>query len=245
MKNLKVMLTLGSSFLLTFSLLQAQNIIDQAVGFYSNGELVNGSHLDDEGKGFIKLFRERDRAWGTQELVTVITETASTLKENFPDSEHLQIGDLGQEKGGKITRHSSHQNGLDVDIVYYRENRQEQDLNEVDGFIEQFVVNGKLTPNFDLERNWALIKMLGHNPLVARMFVDPVIKKSLCNYAKMEKDFLDHTEALRKLRPLTGHADHVHVRLNCPENSTRCIKQDPPSEGSGCQEVRIKLISEI
>lgn len=237
MKNLKISITLGCSLLLSVANLNAQNILDQAIGFYSEGSLLNASHLNDEGEGFIKLFRERDRAWGTNELVTLIADTAQMMKEAYPDTEHLQIGDLGQKTGGKITRHSSHQNGLDVDIVYYRENHQEQGLNETDGFVEQFVVNGKLTPNFDLERNWALIKSLGHNPKVGRMFVDPVIKKSLCAYAKAEKDFLDHTEALRKVRPLTGHADHVHVRLNCPESSSRCVKQDPPAEGSGCRDI--------
>lgn len=234
-KKILVAATLGSGFTLT--LLQAQNIPEQSINFYSNGSLINPNQLENEGDGFIKLFRERDRAWGTAELVSLISETAKNMKQLFPDSEHLQIGDLGQKTGGQITRHSSHQNGLDVDIVYYRENHQEQDLNETDGFVENFVVNGKLTPNFDIERNWALVKALGNNPKVARMFVDPVIKKSLCRFAKIEKELIDNIQALRKVRPLTGHADHVHVRLNCPPTSPRCKKQDPPSEGSGCSEV--------
>lgn len=237
MKNFKILITLGCSLLLTLSTLHAYNISEQAVGFYSKGSLLNASHLQDDGEGFIKLFRDRDRAWGTEELVNLVTETAKALKVIYPDSEHLQIGDIGQKMGGLITRHGSHQNGLDVDIVYFRENRQEQDLNETDGFVELFVVNGKLTPNFDLERNWTMVKLLGNNPKVARMFVDPVIKKSLCLYGKDTKDLVDNVEALRKLRPLKGHADHIHVRLNCPETSIRCIKQDPPAEGSGCDEV--------
>jgi penicillin-insensitive murein endopeptidase len=215
----------------------ASSLGEQSIGFYANGSLKNPNNLGLEGEGFVKLFRNRDRAWGNDQLIDVITETALMLKKTFPYSERIQVGDLSQKIGGKISGHNSHQNGLDVDLVYFRVNHQEQEVNQTNGFSERFVFDGKLTANFDLERNWAFVKLLASKQNVQRIFMDPIIKKAFCDFAKMENEYDQNTEVLRKFRPLAHHDDHIHVRLLCPEGSKECTPQEAPPIGSGCDSI--------
>ena len=61
------------------------------------------------------------------------------------------------------------------------------------------------------ERQIALLRLAARDTLVDRIFVNPVIKATLCRR-------LPQTEHawLGKLRPWFAHDDHFHVRLNCP-----------------------------
>src|SRR5690606_28371648 len=136
--------------------------------------------------------------------------------------------------GGDISGHASHENGLDVDIAYFRNDHSEQDPEITSGFIERFVRNGKLSANFDLERNWTFIKALTRTGRISRIFTDRVIKNALCRYAESLGELKTEEEALRRLRHWPNHTDHWHVRLTCPEKSPRCKAQDDPPPGSGC-----------
>jgi penicillin-insensitive murein endopeptidase len=69
---------------------------------------------------------------------------------------------------------------------------------------------------------------------VNRLFVDIAIKKKLCDYAKSKNEFDSQAETLRRLRVWENHSDHVHVRINCPLNGTKCITQEAPPIGQGC-----------
>ena len=156
----------------------------------------------------------------------------------FPEGERLQIGDCAAQHGGKITKHDSHQNGLDSDIVYLRHDHREQDPYLVEGFDEKFVINRILSSNFDIERNWLLLKNVNQIAQVNRIFVDPVIKKTFCTYAAEKNILIENREFLRKFRPLEGHEDHFHLRLKCPATNLRCQQQEDPPEGDGCLEVQ-------
>jgi len=226
--------------------------VEQATGSYNKGRLKNASQLKPSGPGYILLFPERDRAYGTEELVTTVETVAASMAQSFPDGERLQVGDLSARLGGYVSGHGSHQNGLDVDFSYFRMNHQEQDFDDVPGlellnllsgeirfwgFDEEFVIEGKLSSNFDLQRNWEFFKMLVATTRINRMFVDPVIKASLCSYSQTQGDF--NEETLRHLRPWPNHGDHSHVRLLCPEASKNCVPQAEIEPGSGCGEVQV------
>jgi penicillin-insensitive murein endopeptidase len=255
MKNLKIIfifLIIFSSHFLSLALSYSfeypktankneplNNTLEQSLGFYSKGELLNPNLIDNFGFGFIKLFPSRDRGYGSFELITVLRYVSQKIAQKFPNGERLQIGDMSAIHGGFISGHASHQNGLDVDLVYFRNNHKEQDVSIETGFIENFVYQNKISKNFDIKRNWELIVALYETRLVQRAFVDPVIKKTLCNYVKNKKIFDKETtkEALRILRPYPNHADHIHVRLYCPKYSTQCIPQEDPPAGDGCNEI--------
>jgi penicillin-insensitive murein endopeptidase len=212
---------------------------DQSSGQPDAGFLRNASALKSEGKGYVKLFRSRERQYGSSELVQLIEQVSAEMSQVKPCDqvlcERLQVGDLSQQKGGDIDRHGSHENGLDVDLVYFRTNHREQSLNETDGFTENFVQNNRVTKNFDLQRNWIFLKTIVSSGIVNRMFVDPVIKKTYCDlYQEQSKSDDLVKETLRRMRVLEEHGDHVHVRILCPKNSPLCTEQAPPPEGTGC-----------
>lgn len=215
----------------------------QVLGFYSHGEMVGATSLSEQGVGFVGLFRQRKRHFGSQGLVELIQSVASEITSSFPLGERLQIGDISAEHGRFIDGHASHQNGLDVDIAYFRTDHQEQ-AREVEGFPLHFVKNGKLTSDFDLSRNFTLVEAFLKSGRVNRMFVDPVIKKSMCDYAKKENRWSESIPLLRRLRPLENHANHIHVRMTCPKESTKCEVQEDMPDGSGCYMVSLDILND-
>jgi penicillin-insensitive murein endopeptidase len=73
-----------------------------------------------------------------------------------------------------------------------------------------------------------LLALAAADPAVDRIFVDPAIKKLMCEgpYAKAPWQ--------SRLRPWWNHHDHFHVRLACPPDSPQCVPQEPiPNDGCG------------
>jgi penicillin-insensitive murein endopeptidase len=211
----------------------------QAFGHYDRGTLAKPDALKDEGDGYLKLFRQRDRAYGTLDLVTLVGEAAQALRKDYPAVERLQIGDVSAKLGGPVGGHGSHQNGLDVDVVFLRRDRREMNprsarANET-GFDEDFVdAKGRISSNFDTEANWRLIELLVSTGRVDRIFVDQNIKREFCEYAAAKGRRADWTETLRKLRHWENHQDHLHLRLTCPASSNECKTTPPIPAGDGC-----------
>ena len=209
---------------------------DQVGGFYSrDGRLQEAAQLPEVGVGFVKLFLPRDRAFGSTDLVGLIQEVAAALREVFPVGSRLQVGDLSAERGGKISLHSSHQNGLDVDLRFFGVDGREQDPSLVNGFDERFVRGGRVTDNFDREQNWELVSHLVGSGKVQRIFIDPAIKREFCRRAGTSSEV---DEVLRRLRPYPNHDDHIHVRLYCPAGNPRCVSQAEVEAGTGCSRRR-------
>jgi penicillin-insensitive murein endopeptidase len=208
----------------------------EPIGFYSDGSLRNGVRLPDEGPGFMKLFLERNRNYGTQEILDLITKTTAAMDKKFPNTDRLQVGDVAKEGGGLMSDlHASHQNGLDVDVTYYRRNHVEQDIAHTNGFAEVMVIKDtRISKNFDTGRIWEFLKKLHQNGRVQRIFMDPVIKKELCRYATLLNETKQYTEVLRSLRPYPGHQDHMHIRLRCPTDAKECRAQEEVPPGTGC-----------
>jgi len=213
-----------------------------AIGFYSNGTIEAATKFPDASSGIIKIFRLRDRAYATATLVRTLTLAASAWRAEFPAGDRVQIGDIADSDGGSISGHASHQNGLDVDVAYLRTDRIERNpnTNGPNGFGESFVKDGVVTSNFDLQRNWAILRNLVARGNVGRIFVDPAIKGAFCRKAAVLDPKLSLTsrnEVLRRLRPYANHDDHFHLRIKCPTGHLKCIPQSEPPSGNGCAEV--------
>ena len=61
------------------------------------------------------------------------------------------------------------------------------------------------------------------------MFVNPAIKKWLCDNVKEDRAFLR-----KRSGPIMGHDDHFHVRLVCPADNPGCRNQPALAVDAGC-----------
>jgi hypothetical protein len=110
-----------------------------AAGLPWQGRLVGGVELEPEGEryytwDFVRR-RSPNRAWrrhGTERLVETLLAVIRSYAAANPDAPRVGVGDLSRPGGGEFgTRfgppgHASHQNGLDVDVYYPREDGREQ-----------------------------------------------------------------------------------------------------------------------
>ncbi|MBC7385040.1 MAG: penicillin-insensitive murein endopeptidase [Cryobacterium sp.] len=211
----------------------------QAFGGYVRGKLKNGDVLPASGEGVLKLFRARDRGYGTLDLLSLIKDAAHEIHRDLPATENVQVGDISARAGGRVGGHGSHQNGLDADIVFFKKNHRAMDPTvskpNVTGFDESFVDGkGRMTANFDVEANWRFIQLIVSTGRIDRIFVDEKIKKSFCEFAIAKGMRPEWTETLRKLRHWRNHRDHMHVRMSCPAKSDQCLTSAPIPTGDGC-----------
>lgn len=208
----------------------------QAVGYYSDGGmLINADDVLNRSNSIHKIFMQRDRSYGTRELVDFVVDLADEIQARYSVVEKLQVGDFANRHGGPaLPNHQSHQNGLDVDIVYLSNDHKLQGRSNP-YWTQYFVSRGKVTSNFNTSRNWEMMKYIVANADVGRIFVDPAIKTHLCSYARSIGEFSSNIEVLRRMRPLTKHHEtHLHLRLRCPDDDPDCVDQSEPPSGSGC-----------
>ena len=204
-------------------------------GFYANGSLEDAECLPESGEGYIQLLRDMDRIWGTEEIITMIRDTAAEMNTLYPDRDRLQVEDIAAKHGGRIEGHGSHTNGLDVDIQFYKKNGVEHDpIKTGEDYAPSMVTAGKVSDNFDVERNWEVMKTLHKHADIQRIFIDQKLKNQLCSYAKEKGEIQKYASVLRSLRHETNHQDHFHVRLRCPKDAKSCTPQADPSPGTGC-----------
>ncbi len=105
----------------------------RALGLPYAGRLVRGTQLPERGPHFETwdpIFKEipnREwRRWGTDELVRMVMRVQRRYAAAEPGELPMLVGDLSRPRGGDfgvtfgLVGHSSHQNGLDVDVYYPR-----------------------------------------------------------------------------------------------------------------------------
>lgn len=200
------------------------------VGGYAKGCIAGAVQLPADGPGWQAMRLSRDRHWGAPELVQYISALArSAAEDGWPG---LLVGDMGQPRGGPMmSGHASHQTGLDVDIWLQPMPERTLSVEERENLSAVSVLK-KGTRNVDPklfgEAQRLLIYRAAQLPGVARIFVAPGIKKSLCAVTWRDPSFLS------RIRPWYGHDDHIHVRLACPAGATHCVDQDPVPPGDGC-----------
>ncbi len=98
-----------------------------ALGTPNAGTLRNGVRLPVRGAGYYtynpatqRAPQAPERRWGTASLVSQVLSVGRWWADEHPNEPPLGIGDLSRPSGGPfhgpVVGHSSHQNGLDVDI---------------------------------------------------------------------------------------------------------------------------------
>jgi penicillin-insensitive murein endopeptidase len=203
-----------------------------AIGTTSNGCLQGAADLPASGPGYEVLRLGRNRHFGHPTLVGYVQRLGAAAKRTRLGV--LVVGDLSQPRGGPTpSGHRSHQTGLDVDIGYaapagLRAGRLSSRARE--RVSPPAVVDAKThatTPAWT-PAVLDLLALAAADPAVDRIFVNPGIKKVLCEAPETAKAAWQ-----ARLRPWWSHHDHFHVRLKCPADSPLCVPQEPPPD-DGC-----------
>ncbi|KFG70366.1 penicillin-insensitive murein endopeptidase [Microvirga sp. BSC39] len=203
----------------------------RSIGGYARGCVAGAAAIPVDGENWQVMRLSRNRNWGHPQLIDFLQRFATRLPSinGWPG---LLVGDISQPRGGPmITGHASHQIGLDADIWLTpmpnrrlsRAEREEMSATNVvrDDWLD-------VDPNRWTPQHTALIRAAAQERSVARIFVNPAIKKALCREAGADRGWLG------KVRPMWGHNYHFHIRLACPAGDAACSDQDPPPGGDGC-----------
>jgi len=104
------------------------------IGLPTRGALVHGVQLPAEGEHFftwdpvLEVAPNRDwRRWAADSTVRTVLGVLAAYRAENPGAPRVGIGDLSRPQGGGFGRrfgglgHASHQNGLDADLYYPRD----------------------------------------------------------------------------------------------------------------------------
>jgi penicillin-insensitive murein endopeptidase len=207
----------------------ASPLAARAVGWYSKGCLSGGVQLDATGPAWQTMRPSRNRAWGHPKLIALVKRLATESKEKdgWPG---LLVGDISQPRGGPMSSgHASHQVGLDADIWFNPMPDHELSVREREDISAKTMLDStrlKVDPKMFTDKQVALIKRAASYPDVERIFVNPAIKKALCERAGKDRAWLG------KVRPMWGHDYHFHIRIGCTNSG--CTAQPVPHGDDGC-----------
>jgi penicillin-insensitive murein endopeptidase len=170
----------------------------------------------------------RNRAWGHPKLIKLLKRLAVESRQDGWTG--LLVGDISQPRGGPmLTGHASHQVGLDADIwLTPMPNRvlTRQEREEIQATTMLDKTSLAVDPKVFTPAHVAIIKRAASYPAVERVFVNPAIKKALCQAAGKDRAWLG------KVRPIWGHNYHFHIRIGCPNGG--CQTQPAVSGDDGC-----------
>jgi len=203
----------------------------RSIGGYARGCVAGATAIPVDGETWQVMRLSRNRNWGHPQLISLLQKLSARVPQinGWPG---LLIGDISQPRGGPmLTGHASHQIGLDADIWLTpmptrrltREEREEMSATNVVRADRLDIDPDAWTP-----QHTALIRAAAKERAVARIFVNPAIKKALCREAGEDRGWLS------KVRPMFGHNYHFHIRLACPSGEGSCSDQEPPPSGDGC-----------
>ena len=203
----------------------------RSIGSYAKGCVAGAAAIPVDGETWQVMRLSRNRNWGHPQLINFLQRFAKRVPEinGWPG---LLVGDISQPRGGPmLTGHASHQIGLDADLWLTPMPDRRLSRAEREEMSATNVVRGDrldIDPKVWTPQHTALIRAAATERGVARIFVNPAIKKALCREAGNDRTWLT------KVRPMFGHNYHFHIRLACPSGDETCADQDPPPAGDGC-----------
>jgi penicillin-insensitive murein endopeptidase len=206
----------------------------RVIGGYTKGCVAGAQQLPADGDNWQVMRPSRNRSWGAPVLIEFIQRLAASLPgaAGWPG---LMVGDMAQPRGGPmLTGHASHQLGIEADIWLTPMPDRRLTPTERDELSATNVVaaNGlDIDPGAWAPAHRKLLETVARSSGVARVFVNPAIKKALCRETGSDRGWL------RMIRPWWGHNYHFHIRLACPAGQGECDNQEPPGPGDGCDEV--------
>ncbi|MDI7862909.1 penicillin-insensitive murein endopeptidase [Rhizobiaceae bacterium n13] len=204
----------------------------KSYGFYSKGCLAGGVAIPTDGPTWQAMRLSRNRRWGHPQMIALI-ERLSNDAAQYDGWPGLLLGDISQPRGGPMLNgHASHQIGLDADIWLTPMPPRTLSSSEREELpFTSMLQKGKflkIDPNRWTQAHARLIMRAASYTEVERVFVNPAIKKKLCDSWNGDRRFLG------KVRPIYGHDSHFHIRIGCPEGAAGCKGQAAVPAGDGC-----------
>jgi murein endopeptidase len=200
-------------------------VVGQSLGAPWQGRLRDAVQLE-RGDGW--HLRRPYRAYGTSSTVELVHRVLADLADRFPDIHDIAVGDISAEHGGRISEHSSHQSGRDIDIGLIF-------IEKPSGYPDSFVAGTE--DNLDLEATFVLVeefaKTAQESDGVQMIFLDFTLQGLLYNWALENGEAEDYLAKLFQfphgrgasagiVRHEPNHADHIHVRFRCPSGDSAC-----------------------
>ena len=203
----------------------------QSIGFYSKGCFAGGVGLPLDGPTWQVMRPSRNRNWGHPAMIALLEKFSRDAAADGWNG--LLVGDISQPRGGPMrTGHASHQVGLDADIWFMPMPATPWSLAGREKVGAKSLIR-RGTNNVLDERRWdpvyaRLLKRAASYRQVERIFVNPGIKKKLCETVTGDRAWMN------KVRPYWGHDEHFHVRIGCQPGSPGCKPQQGTGRGDGC-----------
>jgi penicillin-insensitive murein endopeptidase len=128
--------------------------------------------------------------------------------------------------------HASHQIGLDADVWFTPKPAQAMSMQQREDLPFTSMLDKSKFLTVD-NRRWTntharLVMQAASYPQVQRVFVNPAIKKKLCETWTGDRSLLG------KVRPVYGHDEHFHIRMNCPPGAAGCERQAATPSTDDC-----------
>ncbi|MEY2930870.1 MAG: hypothetical protein RL033_1619 [Pseudomonadota bacterium] len=194
-----------------------------SVGWPHHGVQTGAVELPERGDGFVRYRKQGGYNWGQPELVEAIVTAARQVRETLPGGPPLVVGDLSAQSGGRVSRHTSHRSGRDVDLLWYVTTPEGAPLQSA-----SFVPLGSdglgLTPagrfvRLDVPRQWLLVKSLLGQLDVQWMFVSDTVEALLVDYALASAEDAEliwrAQNVMQEPPDSLPHDDHLHLRIAC------------------------------
>jgi penicillin-insensitive murein endopeptidase len=202
----------------------------KSIGFYAKGCISGAVALPLDGPAWQVMRPSRNRFWGHPAMVALIERLSrDAVAAGWPG---LLVGDIGMPRGGPMpSGHASHQVGLDADIWFTpMPDRTLANKERETMAARSLLKGGKLMVD---DRLWTpayagLLRQAASYPEVERIFVNPAIKKKLCDTVTGDRSWMN------KIRPFWGHDEHFHIRIGCQPGSPGCKAQEGTGSGDGC-----------
>ncbi len=209
------------------AILDRERTIDGSLslGYPRSGGVVRSVELPFTGLHYsiIERHRARNTRYGTQQMIDIIEYGAAQVDKQYPASV-LRMGNIGAKHGGKIPWSVTHHTGRDADIAFYVKRVKDglhvpsPDLLHID---EQGIAVNHRDLQFDVDRNWILVKALLTHPEIEIqwLFISEPLKQKLLAHAQMlgeDSELLERASlVLHQPTESLPHDDHLHLRITC------------------------------
>jgi penicillin-insensitive murein DD-endopeptidase len=217
-----------------------------SVGNHATGMLRSGRRLPFHGDGYLmpRRWQDRQRNYGTDELVELLARSARRVQRMYPNSV-LGVADLSPRGGGGTPEHRSHRSGRDVDLLYYVTDTDGKPIGPTEMILldaqgQSVTPKGLSLPThpeqkkapppasapvplrkLDIPRTWAMVRTLLTDPQVSVqwIFIGRPIADLLLQHARRRKEPEHLIEkammVMHQPSDAQTHMDHWHLRIFC------------------------------